>query len=131
MTEDTVTISQLEYTALCLSAEVPPSVQPKAVPPQWEFDAPYELINHGDYFMLRAHGTNVASYSVKTWRSAQECIEAAWNRAYSQPLPSGVATPESYILTEEFCDSVKDLAKLGFTKERIDRLWKAIHSAAA
>lgn len=130
MTEHNVTISQAEYTALCLSAEVTPSVQAD-IPPQWEFDAPYELINHGEYYMLRAHGVNIASYSVKAWRSAQECIEAAWNRAYSKPLPSGVATPESYILTEEFCDSVKDLAKLGFTKERIDRLWKAIHSAAA
>ena len=38
--------------------------------------------------------------------------------------------PESFVLTEEFCKSVNDVATDGFTKDRLDRLWIAIHAAA-
>lgn len=54
------------------------------MPAEFEFDYPYELIRGGDeWFMLRAHGINLASYSVKAWGSESNCIRAAWMRAYS------------------------------------------------
>jgi len=38
--------------------------------------------------------------------------------------------PESFVLTQEFCESVTDVANRGFTKERLDRLWVSIHASA-
>lgn len=56
------------------------------MPRPFEFDHPYTLVNRGDgVFMLSAHGINVASFSVESWKSEQACIEAAWAHAYVAP----------------------------------------------
>ncbi len=56
------------------------------MPKPFFFDHPYSLTHSDDgIFTLTAHGIPVASYDVKTWKTAQACVEAAWAFAYTSP----------------------------------------------
>ena len=64
--------------------------------PERTFDHPYELSHSdGEWWTLKSNGFVVASFSLKTWGSAERIIEAAWQYAYGQPDADRSAALES------------------------------------
>ncbi len=64
--------------------------------PERTFDHPYELSHSdGEWWTLKSNGFVVASFSLKTWGSAERIIEAAWQYAYGQPDTDRIANLEA------------------------------------